>query len=98
MSLVAKVALVCNRLSSDISSNLSQAAMWIEEAGHKNADLVCFGEYAFQGKEEDDYEKDIKVADTIPGIITSRLSKLASQHSINIIAGILEREQEAIYD
>jgi len=98
MSLAAKVALVCNRLSSDITSNLSQAAMWIEEAGHKNAGLVCFGEYAFQGKEEDDYEKDSKVADTILGIITSRLSGLASQHSINIITGILERKREAIYD
>jgi len=72
--------------------------MRIKEAGQKNADLVCFGEYAFQGKEADDYEKDIKVAETVPGVITSRLSELASQYSLNIIAGILEREREAIYD
>jgi predicted amidohydrolase len=38
------------------------------------------------------------VADTIPGTITSRLSELAKQHSLHIIAGILERRQKALYD
>ena len=94
----AKVALVCNHLSSDVVENLSRAARWIDEAGHRNVDLVCFGEYAFQGKEEDDYEKDIRIADTIPGVITSRLSGLAMQHSLYIVAGILEREQGSLYD
>jgi len=98
MTLSVKVALVCNRLSPDIASNLSQSARWIKEAARKNVDLVCFGEYTFQGKEEDNYEKDIRVADTIPGIITSKLSKLSKQHSLHIIAGILEREQKALYD
>lgn len=98
LTVSAKVALICNHLSPDVSHNLSQAARWVGEAGKKNVDLVCFGEYAFQGKEEDDYEKDMKIADTIPGVITSRLSRLAIKHSLYIVVGILEREQEALYD
>jgi len=94
----AKVALICNHLSSEIAHSLSRATKWINEAGRHSVDLVCFGEYAFQGKEEDDYERDISVADTIPGVITSKIAELARQHSLYVIAGILEREDGFLYD
>jgi predicted amidohydrolase len=94
----AKVALVCNFLSPNLEDNLLRGAEWINKARRGNVDLVCFGEYAFQGKEDDDYEKDFEIADTIGGHITDKLCELSKQNSLLIVAGILERELKALYD
>jgi len=98
LAMAGRVALVCNYLSSNMKDNLRRGAVWIDKAGHNNGDLVCFGEYAFQGKEEDDYEKDISMADTIPGSITTEMGKLSKRHSLYVATGILERESGVLYD
>jgi predicted amidohydrolase len=98
MILKTKVALICNYLSPSLTDNLLRSAKWINEAGRRNVGLVCFGEYAFQGKEEDNYEKDFEMADTIRGHITDKLCDLSKRNSLSIVAGILERESKALYD
>ncbi len=72
-----------------------QFAALIAEAGKQKADLVVLPEtltYYGTGKKMDE------CAETIPGPSTEYFGKLAKQHDLYIVAGLVERDGKAIYN
>ncbi len=75
--------------------NLRLFAPLIEQAAKQRADLVCLGECVTlcgTGLTHAD------VAEPIPGPSTEFLGKLAKRHNLYIVAGLMEREGQAIYN
>ena len=67
----------------------------IAQAAKQKADLIVLGEtltYAFLGK------KFHEVAEPIPGPTTEYFGRLAKQHNLYIVAGLVEREGHLIYN
>ncbi len=75
--------------------NLNLFAAYIIEAADKNADIVCLPEGITLVGTGNSYSE---VSEPIPGPSTAFLGKIARQHHIYIVAGLLEREGPAIYN
>ncbi len=72
-----------------------QFAPLIAEAAQKKADLVVLPEtltYFGTGKKMDE------CAETVPGPSTDYFGKLAKQHDLYIVAGLIEREGKTLYN
>lgn len=72
-----------------------QYAPFIAEAAKKKADLIVLGEtltYYGTGKKMEE------CAEAIPGPSTEYFGKLAKQHDIYIVAGLVERDGSTIYN
>lgn len=79
------------------SGNLSELATFTAEARALGAKLVVFPEYSawFQPRLSEAYREH---AETVPGAFTAALQELASEHEMTIVAGLVERSGEQVYN
>jgi N-carbamoylputrescine amidase len=94
-----KVALVVNRVLADVDANLAAILSMANEATSAGAELVVFPEAALTGLvNNDNPAHDLAFGQPIPGTITTRLSELASERGVWLAIGLLEREDNRLYD
>ena len=96
-SRLVKVAAIHYRPENTTSAmeNLELFSRYIESAADSNADIVCLPEGITMVGTGLSYSD---VAEAVPGPSTEFLGTLASQYSIYVVAGILEREGPVIYN
>lgn len=94
-----KIAVVQNepRLMKN-EENLRNILHSTKEAAHHHANLIVFPEcsltgYVFQSREEAS-----PFSETVPGPSTDRLSNLCRELKVHVIFGLLERENDSLYN
>ncbi len=80
---------------SETDKNLQGFARCIEQAAAQKADIVCLPEAITMVGTGKSY---LECAEPIPGPTTEFLGKLAHTHRMYIVAGILERDGEIVYN
>ncbi len=94
-----KVALAVNRILPDVASNLATITSMANEAADACADLVVFPEAALTGLiNNGNPSRDLPLAQTIPGPATKALSELSQKRGIYLAIGLLERDEDKLYD
>ncbi len=79
-------------------ANLKKAVQKITEASQKGAEIVCLQELFRTRYFCQEYDSEnFSLAETIPGPTTDKLSQLAKQKSIVILAALFEKRAEGIY-
>ena len=90
------VALVIFRSSvGQVWDNLDRMAKWVCMAGHAGADVVCFPEMNISGYSVQSAA--IMKPEQIPGPASDRLSALAKEENIAILAGMAEMDGAGFY-
>jgi N-carbamoylputrescine amidase len=92
------IALVQLQMGEDLGANLERALAGVEEAAASGARVVCLPElfrsrYFCQEENPAHFES----AEPIPGPSSERLSKLAADREVVIIASLFERRAEGLY-
>ncbi len=92
---VAAIQLPC---VSDVRENMDRTAEAIKKAAAAGAKLICLQElfssrYFCQSEDHDQF----KLAQTIPGPITERISSLAAELGVVIITGVFERRAPGLF-
>jgi N-carbamoylputrescine amidase len=93
-----KVALVQMRCGPEPEANLASAVEWTGRAADDGAQIVCLPElfrsqYFCQTEDHDNF----RLAEEIPGPSTRRLSGVAREKSIAIIASLFEKRAAGVY-
>ncbi len=93
-----KVALLQMRCGPDPEQNLGHALELIREAANSGVQIVCLPElfrsqYFCQSENHDNFS----LAENIPGPSTDRLTKLAREKSIVIVASLFEKRAAGVY-
>ncbi len=93
-----KLGLVQMHCDSDPHANMDKALKGIEAAAKKGAQIICLQELFlseyFCQVEDHDY---FKLAETVPGPSTEKLSKLAKKLKVVIVASLFEKRAEGLY-
>jgi 5-aminopentanamidase len=79
-------------------ANLASIGEAVREAADAGAELVVFPECALTGYLFESLEEGMAVAETVPGSLTDSLVGLATEHGLYLIAGLLEREGNRLYN
>ncbi|MCF5940943.1 acyltransferase, partial [Xanthomonas perforans] len=92
------VALIQERNHGDAEANLAVIASRVAEAAAQGAKLVLLqelhnGAYFCQHESVDEFN----LAEPIPGPSTERLSALARQHGVVLVASLFERRAAGLY-
>lgn len=92
------IGLVQMRCVADPATNLAHATDGIREAHRKGANIICLQELftSLYFCDEEDYEQ-FKLAEPIPGPSTERLSALAAELGVVIIASLFEKRAQGLY-
>jgi N-carbamoylputrescine amidase len=92
------VAAIQSSCLEDVEANLDRTAAKIEAAANSGAQLICLQELfaSLYFCQSEDHSR-FKLAESIPGPTTQRLSELAKQHQIVIVAGIFERRAAGLF-
>lgn len=94
-----KATLAVNRVTSDPPKNLAEILRTITQAGQAHADLILFPEAAVTGLiNNDDPAHDLPLGQPIPGPVTDQLAYQCRSVGIWTAIGLLERDDEALYD
>lgn len=80
---------------STTKENLGWFVKFAEEAGKKGADMVCLPEGITQVRTGIPY---VDVSESVPGPTTITLGRIAKKYRMYIIAGIYERDGDAVYN
>jgi len=93
-----KVGLVQMSCTDDPESNLAKAIEQIEAAAQKGGQIICLQElfrslYFCQSEET----KQFQLAETIPGPTTDRLSEVAKNLNVVLIASLFEKRTQGVY-
>lgn len=93
-----KIALIQMACSADTAANLDHAADMVREAARMGANIVCLPElfraqYFCQREEHALFD----LAESIPGPSTERLSAVAREEKIVLIASLFERRAAGLY-
>ncbi|HZY82606.1 MAG TPA: carbon-nitrogen hydrolase [Cyclobacteriaceae bacterium] len=93
-----QVGLVQMSCSKDPVENLDKAVVKIREAASKGAQIVCLQELfrSLYFCDVEDYDN-FKLAEAIPGPATDKLSVLAKELNVVIIASLFEKRTNGIY-
>lgn len=83
------------RGSKGTRENLDQFSRFIAEAGNNKADIVCLPEAMTMAGTGLNY---VSAAEPVPGPTTSYLGDVAKKHNLYIVAGILEKEGNVVYN
>lgn len=75
--------------------NLRQFATYIEQAGAQHADIVCLPEAITMVGTRESY---VSASEPVPGPSTQFLGNVARQNNLYIVAGLLERDGEVVYN
>jgi len=93
-----RVGLIQHRAMADPAANLAHAIEGIRDAAAKGATLVClqelFGWFYFCQREDHDF---FRLAEPIPGPTTRRLSEIARELGVVIVASLFEKRAEGLY-
>ena len=94
---IVKVASIHHRPRNSKSSqeNLVQFSKFIDEAASQKADIVCLPEGVTIVGTQHDY---ISASEPVPGPTTEFLGKIAKKHKLYIVAGILERTGDTVFN
>jgi N-carbamoylputrescine amidase len=92
------LGLVQSRCTPDLAANMDKAIAGIREAAGRGAQIVCLQElfrsqYFCQTEDHDNFE----LAEPIPGPSTERLSALAAELGVVIVASLFEKRAEGLY-
>ena len=95
---ITKVGLVQMSCSADVESNLLKAEAGIRDAASKGAQIVCLQELftSLYFCDVEDYEN-FKLAEPIPGKSTDRMTVLAKELGVVVIASLFEKRAQGIY-
>ncbi|HET8668241.1 MAG TPA: carbon-nitrogen hydrolase [Terriglobales bacterium] len=98
MSDVFRVGLVQMSCSSDPDDNLNRAIEFVREAAGRGAQVVCLPElfrtqYFCQREDAELFD----LAEPVPGPTTTRLSEVARQQKVAIVASLFEKRALGIY-
>jgi predicted amidohydrolase len=94
---IVKVATIHHRPRNSKSSqeNLIQFSKFIDNASKQGADIVCLPEGITLVGTTNDY---ISASERVPGPTTEFLGKIARQHKLYIVAGILEKTGDTVFN
>ena len=82
----------------DIDANLDDLEGWVRSAAADGAQLIAFPECALNGYRYE-AEEDVRAdAQTVPGAATDRLCRLAAELDVHIVAGMVERDGERLFN
>ena len=92
------VGLVQMSCAPEAEANLEKAIKYIGEAARKGVGIVCLqelfrSEYFCQSEDVENF----RLAETIPGPSTERLSAVAQEHRVVIVASLFEKRVAGIY-
>jgi predicted amidohydrolase len=98
------IGAACLEVSHDKNSNLERIEGCISEASRRGINLLVLPEIAVQGYplglgspwagEVDQYEYQLRNAETVPGPVTEHLTQLAAKHEIELVVGLTELPTE----
>jgi N-carbamoylputrescine amidase len=93
-----KTALIQMSCVADKQQNISKATEKIKDAAAEGAQIICLQELftSLYFCDTEDYEN-FKLAESIPGNTTDRLSVLAKELGVVIIASLFEKRAEGLY-
>ena len=83
------------RNSASAMDNLKAFAKLVDEAGAQRADIVCLPEGVTLVGTKQNY---ISASEPVPGPTTQFLGEVARRNNLYIVAGLLEREGEVVYN
>jgi len=93
---IVKVAAIHHKpRKSTTQENLVQFSKFIATAARQKADIVCLPEGITLVGTTNDY---ISASETVPGPTTEFLGKIAQKHNLYIVAGILEKSGDVVYN
>ena len=95
---IVKVGIIQMSCEASKASNNLKAIEKIKEAAQKGAQIICLQELfsSLYFCDVESYEN-FKLAETIPGETTEKLSELAKQLGVVIIASLFEKRAEGLY-
>jgi N-carbamoylputrescine amidase len=92
------VGLIQISMSISAEDNLKKAISWIEKAAKKGAQVICLPElYRSQYFCQTEDIANFKLAETIPGISTETIGKIAKKNGVVVIVPIFEKRGIGIY-
>jgi predicted amidohydrolase len=101
VSPVTRIAAACIEAGTDKRENLERIRHTVEAAADAGVQFVAFPECAVQGypvglgiPELDEYERQRREAETVPGPATDLLTELARRHDLELIVGLTELPTE----
>lgn len=83
------------RNSKSTAENLAAFAALVDQAGAQKADIVCLPEGATTVGTHHDY---VSGSEPVPGPTTDYLGKVAKRNNLYIVAGLLEKEGDVVYN
>jgi predicted amidohydrolase len=93
---IVKLATVHHKpKDSSTEKNLLAFGGYVEEAGRQGADIVCLPEGMTLVGTGKNY---VQAAESLPGPTSEYLGKIAKKSNLYIVAGILEREGDIVYN
>jgi predicted amidohydrolase len=81
-----------------LADNLQRISEFLQTTSRAGAALTVFPECAVTGYCFDSWDEAAEYAEPIPGPATSALAAACSQHGSHLVAGMLERDGQAIYN
>lgn len=95
----ATLGLVQSKVGADVADNLKKTEEMIRQAAKKGAQIICLPElflspYFCQGPKD---KKFFELAETVPGLTTSTLAKLAKQYRLVILCSIFQKTKDKKY-
>jgi predicted amidohydrolase len=95
-----KIALIQQRASADVDTNLNRGVAAFREAAGEGAELIAYAELAFLPflPEHPATPESLAKAEPIPGKTTDIFSKLARDHGVVTVLNLLERDGVRTYD
>jgi N-carbamoylputrescine amidase len=97
-SRIVRVGLVQQRVGPDVAANLEHTIAGIRDAAARGAQLVCLQElfnwYYFCQREDHDF---FRLAEPVPGPTTARLSAVARELGVVIVASLFEQRAAGLY-
>lgn len=93
-----KIGLVQSSCSNNIDNNIERAIEGIRKAASEGAQIVCLQELftSLYFCDVENYDN-FKIAETIPGPTTDKLSKIAAELKVVIVASLFEKRAKGLY-
>lgn len=83
------------RNTANVAENLELFTQYVDQAGDMNADIVCLPEGITVVGNGKTY---LEASEPVPGATTRLLGTLAKKHEMYIVAGLLEKDGEVLYN
>ena len=94
-----KAAIISNLVTDNVGENQKRILQLASRAIDNGAEFILFPEVAATGLiNSGNPQKDYGIAETIPGPRNSEWSRFAAEHGTYFGAGLLEREEDRIFD